>query len=105
MSARESPPQSLTTFPKPSPSPMTGSWGEVGPDSRLSLHTPATIYQTQYRSMCTDLVQNGGDIDYNGLFHHVSAQGAVVLMLAKRVLELEKVESELKAVKEMYNLP
>lgn len=78
---------------------------EVEPGSRLSLHTPATIYQTQFRSMCADLVQSGGDVDYNGLFHHVSAQGAVVLMLAKRVLELEKVEAELKAVKEMYNLP
>lgn len=78
---------------------------EASPNNRLSLHTPASIYQTQFRSMCAELVQNGGDIDYNGLFHHVSAQGAVVLMLAKRVLELEKVESELKAVKEMYNLP
>ena len=78
---------------------------EAGPDNRLSHHTPASIYQTQFNSMSADLVKSGGDIDYNGLFHHVSAQGAVVLMLAKRVLELEKVEAELKAVKEMYNLP
>lgn len=78
---------------------------EAGPNSRLSHHTPATIYQTQFHSMSASLVQNNGEVDFNGLFHHVSAQGAVVLMLAKRVLELEQVEAELKVIKEMYNLP
>lgn len=78
---------------------------EATPGSRLAHYTPASLYQTQFNAMSADLVKSGGDLDYNGLFHHVSAQGAVVLMLAKRVLELEKVEAELKAVKEMYNLP
>lgn len=55
-----------------------------------------------------EFVQNGGQTDVNELFHHISSQGAVVLMLAKRVLELEALEgvaAELKAIKEMYNLP
>ena len=94
------------------PEPIAKSYDrilvEVAPGGRLSHHTPASVYEAQFQNLSTETIRNHGDLDANGLFHHISSQGAVVLMLARRVLELEplvETAAELKAIKEMYNLP
>jgi hypothetical protein len=98
-----------TTASDDIPEPIAKSYGRVledaAPGGRLSGHTPASIYALQFQTMSVDLVRSGGDLDASGIFHHVSSQGAVVLMLARRVNELEPLAKELKAIKEMYNLP